>query len=164
MHRLRTLFAALRRSLRWGWALRHNYEWDYYALLEMEVLKLKELLHNFENHGYHDEGCETYAPKMKSLRLAIKLGDLLLTDNYQKFYNLHYAKWGAVEMGTEEILDGPGKGNFRCTWTRDGKPHKPSPEERHEFIEAIEADLRVERQHRRRFYAIIAKYGPSWWD
>ena len=86
-YELKPKYEAVLRGLRWGWRLRYNYEWDSGFLLEIEVLKLKELLHNFEHHGHHDPECENYAPKMKSLRLAIKLGDLLINDDYMKYHN-----------------------------------------------------------------------------
>jgi hypothetical protein len=158
---VKVLIAQCRRFVRWGWRLRNNVEWDYYALLELEVLKLRELLHNFETYGSHDPACPSYGPKMKSLRLAIKLGDLLLRDSYLKFVEAHYAKWGRpkIVFKPEES-----KITSKLEWERDGKPHKPSAQETTELREAWEADHRREQKHRRWFYAIIREHGQRWWD
>jgi hypothetical protein len=163
-YEVRAFYQMVRRALTWGWRLRKSYDWDPGYLLEMEVQKLKDMLYYIEIHGIHDPDCETYKPKMKSLRLAIKLGDLLLKDEYTKFYDLHTKAWGETEMAWEEILEGPSKGNYKLYWTRDKKRVEFSEQEKAELSIAWEKDARREQKHRDLFYRIIATHGQRWWD
>ena len=76
---------------KFGWS---NYDFDHAYLLEIQVMKLKRMLDCFENYGHHCHTCPNYKPKMKSLRLAIKLGEKLRTDAYQKFLDIYLKKYG----------------------------------------------------------------------
>lgn len=158
------IYNMCKRAVVWGYRLRNSYPWNSGALLEMEVMKLKELLDFFENHGYHDPECETYKPKMKSLRLAIKLGDLLLNDEYTKYYDLYIKTWGETHCEFEEIVAGRFKGNYRLIRLRDGKVWEPCEKEKAELDEAWKKDARRQQKHRRWFYGIIAQHGERWWD
>lgn len=156
MRYIRLQYERICRMLYWGWAMRDNYDFDSGFMFDMEVLKLKRLLWVFENEGHHWEECEKYAPKMKSIRLAIKIGDKLLEDRYMKHYDLHVAKWGRITHHSEPI---PGSPNFKMVPSRE-----MSDKERKEFLEAFETDDRIRARHRRWFYDIIKVHGERWWD
>lgn len=136
-------FKKLKRAIAFfiiGW---NNFDWDHAYLMELEVFKLKRLLYEFENFGYHSPECKNYKPKMKSLKLAIKLGEMLSEGDYFKFTGLHYKKWNRpVDL-----------------WT-----YKMQEDEKNEFLEAANKDDRIEAKHRRWFYNIIRDYGRYWWD
>ena len=97
---------------------------------------------------------------MKSLRLAIKLGQKLMAHDYAEAYDRHYQKWGRVEM-TFRAQD---SGTSLVEWRRGGKLHKPCEVEKAELLAAFKADDEAEARDRRLFYSIIALYGPRWWD
>jgi len=119
------------------------------------------MLYAFEKYGYHDPECDTYKPKMKSLKLAIKLGERWMRGDYYRFHDLHEQKYGKIELGWESI---PGSNNSKSISLKNGKKYERSIEERIEFLEAHFADEREQEKHRRLFYNIINKYGRYWWD
>lgn len=163
---VKSFYQSIVRGIKWGYKLRYNYPWDYHFLLEFEVMKLKELLHYFENYGHHSEDCKQYKPKMKSINLAIKLGTKLLDDDYHKFYNLHYKKWGEIEIKFEKVPNETFDNEpvYRMVSYRNGQPVKENEQEKTELREAMKADDRMKERHRRWFYDIISKHGERWWD
>jgi hypothetical protein len=98
---------------------------------------------------------------MKSIRLAIKLGELWLKGDYYRFHNLHNKKYGDTEIGWEPI---PNSTNSLMITLKDGKKYERSEEERLSFLESHVADEREKEKHRQLFYKIIVKYGRLWWD
>lgn len=139
----------------------NSYDFDSYYIVELEVFKLKRMLYLFENHGHHSESCENYKPKMKSIRLAIKLGERYMNRDYFRFYDIHNKKWGKTEMGFEPI---EGSTHFLMITLKNGSKYERSEQETKELLESSYADDREKDRDRRNFYRIIEKYGRLWWD
>lgn len=151
-----------------GW---HNYDFDYSCVHDLMLFKLKRLLHCFEKYGYHSEECSNYKPKMKSLKLTIKLLEKYCKNDYTKFYDLHERKWGP---STIKWIPTDIKGNdcdeedpkfFRFTSSRPKALTDEDIElEKKEFREAYDADEREQEKHLRLAYQIMIKYHRYWWD
>jgi hypothetical protein len=139
----------------------NSHDFDDYYLVELEVFKLKRMLYLFENHGHHCPTCDTYIPKMKSIKLAIKLGEKWLNSDYFRFWDLHNKKYGDTEIGWESI---PNSTNSLMITLKDGKKYERSEEERKSLIDSHRKDEREKEKHRQLFYKIIAKYGRYYWD
>jgi len=141
-----------------GW---NNVDFDSEALTEMEVFKLKRLLYLFENYGYHSETCINYKPKMKSLKLAIKLGERFLTHDYSRFTAAHDKKYGKLDTDFERI---EGSDYYRMIDIKNGVKYTKTEEEVKDMLDSYRADEREQMRDRRNFYRIIEKYGRHWWD
>lgn len=158
---VRHIYRKVVRSLQFAKIGYNSFDFDDYYLFELEVFKLKRMLHLFENHGHHDESCDKYKPKMKSIRLAIKLGERYMTRRYFRFYDLHDKKWGKTEMGFEPI---EGSDHFLMITLKDGVKYERTDQENKELLEAVTKDDNEKLRDRRNFYKIIEKYGRYWWD
>lgn len=147
---------------KFGWL---NYDFDYSALHELTLFKLKRFLYCFENYGYHSEECENYKPKMKSLKLAIKLLEKYLADG-NRFLDMHDKKWGPLETWTEKAEYDENYGQL-CRWLskRPGAiTEEQKEQERIEFRNAYDADDREKNKYLALAYKIIIKYNRYWWD
>jgi hypothetical protein len=136
--------------------MRDNHDWDAGYLMQMEVLKLKRMLKHFEGpDSHHSPDCENYKPKMKSLRLAIKLGERYLADDYYK---------STVNFEMDIKLYSKDDKLYQIVWI-DVDTGQPATKEKLEAWRA-EYDRADEKQERDRslFYRIIEKYGNYWWD
>lgn len=164
---IRQYYRKICRSLafaRIGW---DNFDFDYRPLVELELFKLKRMLHLFENSGYHSEECPNYKPKMKSIRLAIKLGERWLNHDYCKFHDLHEKKWGKLQTNLDNPLpeDYTPEGNLRWrSWRNGAKTEEEKRQEHLEFFEAVRKDDRLEERDIKNFYKILAKYSRYYWD
>lgn len=151
-----------------GWL---SYDFDYMPLHEAALFKLKRMLYCFENYGHHAETCENYKPKMKSIKLAIKLLEKYCKNDYTRFYDMHEKKWG---KSTCDFVPVDVEGNivpkeeakyFKFNSSRpNAQTEEEKAQERKEFLEAYNADEREQEKHLRWAYAIITKYHRYWWD
>jgi hypothetical protein len=145
----------LKRMIYWAWALRNSHDWDHTELLKMEVLKLKRMLQVFESpNSYHSPECENYKPKMKSLRLAVKIGELLLKgDFYSKNFNVDHTCTPANE-----------KGFLGFTAVHKDTRIPLTEEELSAYYNRLRLISTRETQLSQTFYKIITKYHQYWWD
>lgn len=141
--------------LYWGWAMRHNHDWDYEHLLEVNVLKLRRMHALFSSpDSYHSPDCINYLPKMKSLRLALKLGQRILDDKYDDH----------LVNNVDVRFEPNGDTTYIMVLVDSKTKRKLTDEElkvRHELW--ARADRRKDRD-RKIFYSILAKYSIYWWD
>jgi hypothetical protein len=139
----------------------NNYDWDDGYLHQLVLFKLKRMQYEFIHNGYHAEECVNYKPKMKSLKLAIKLMERVVKHDYNRFLDIHYAKWGQPRYVFEPYKDGMSK---MTTIIDSVKTEEDEITERNERIEAYNRDDRIEARDLRLAYAIIGKYSKYWWD
>lgn len=138
-----------------------NYDWDDFYLFKLEVFKLKRMLDVFENHGHHSPTCNNYKPKMKSIRLAIKLGERYMNHRYFRFHDMHEKKYGKTEFGSEPI---EGSDCSLMITLKNGVKYERTKLETEDMMEAYRKDRAEEERDRVNFYKIIIKYGRYWWD
>ena len=138
---------------RLGW---NNYDWDHAYLLEVMIFKMKRMQKACFEEGHH---VPEKLPE-QSLRLAIKLGEKLLKDDYHYHSTLHSEKWGELEFieKTDE------SGRKYTGMGRSGVSPEQEDQERAEAMEAYRKDDSVKARDSRWFYSIIQKYNESWWD
>lgn len=149
-----------------GW---NNRDFDNFYVDQLVLFKLKRLEYNFVNFGHHSEDCENYPPKMKSLRLAIKLLKLYCNeDKNRMFMDAHDKKWGEADWQSEKVEgseDKPGGPYYRMLVNRVGAVTEEQKEqERKEFVDAYDKDERRHERLRATAYKIMIKYGHYWWD
>jgi len=142
-----------------GW---NNKDFDDGFLLQLEVYKLKRMLHLFKNYGNHCEDCENYKPKMKSIKLAIKLGERVINHNYRRFYDMHVHKYGKIQYEFEPT--DATKQYYQMILIKNNKKYERTQDEIDDLINARSTDEREQGRDRRLFYRIIEKYGRYWWD
>lgn len=143
----------------WAWALRHNYDWDSHFALEVLVLKLRRMEHYFVREGYHDPACSNWKPKMKSLRLALKLGDRLLKSEYGQHIEAFERSHGTIGHRFERVPD-----TSYSTMRMTVGGIDATEAQMKAWHAAWAADERREERDRHLFYKIVAKYSPYWWD
>lgn len=146
-----------------GWL---NYDFDADYVHELVLFKLKRMEYTFIHHGYHSEECENYIPKMKSLKLCIKLLDIYCNDKSAIHMNHHTRQWGELKMYTvkAEISETYGQ-LFKIISER---PFAVTKEEKGREREgsriAYEADHNRNERILATAYKIVAKYHRHWWD
>lgn len=145
----------IERMAYWAWALRDSHDWDHVDLLKMEVLKLKRMLAEFESpKSYHSPTCENYKPKMRSIRLAIKLGDILISGD-------RFAK----DLGVDYIFTPSGEDRFLTMTPVHADTRVPLSEpELATYHERLRLMGVREDELSQTFYKILAKYHRYWWD
>jgi len=150
----------LRRSwayARFGW---DNYDFDgAYALraLSFKLKRLQRLL--LDGHVIQDEA------SLKSLRLAIRLLDRLVEDDYNYFLHCHNLKWYDTEYpphGFEKVNDG--RGCSRMVFPSESLPENKQAQEHEEHVAAWAADEKLKNRDKRWVFSIIEKYYEHWWD
>lgn len=149
-----------------GWS---NGDFDNGYLNELILFKLERMLYFFEHKGYHSTECINYKPKMKSLKLAIKLLKKINKDHYLMFSNLHDKKWGEqVVTYVPHLYDNSNKKNIKTYKMEFTVENADTPEkqkiERQERLDAYRADDRLKQKDVKRVFNIIAKYSEYWWD
>ena len=153
---------------RFGWL---NYDFDYSCIHELLLFKLKRMVYVFETYGYHSEECSNYPPKMKSIKLTIKLLEKYCNNDYSRFLDMHEKKWGPR---TVKHIPVDALGNIvpreEAKYFRFKTSHKNAvtdaeiKQEREEFLKAYDKDEREKEKHLRWAYEIITKYHRYWWD
>jgi hypothetical protein len=148
-----------------GW---NSHDFDHVYIDEFLLFKLKRMYKCFIN-GYHSETCENYKPKMKSIKLVIKLLNLYLNDEerYFKFYNLHNKKWGTKTRKTipADIDEDGYVLSYRVTFEHDKKlTEEEKIQEKKELLESFKKDERRRQRDISLIYKIIGKYNLYWWD
>lgn len=152
---VRRLGESIARACYWGWALRHNHDWDYAYLDHIMLLKLRRMHRLMAgSESMHDPSCQNYAPKMRSLKLALKLAERLQADKY--YANVKYPIDFKLEPATEKY--------FKMVQIN---PATKMPATKLYLQLALEEWARLDRRQdrdRQIMYRIIAKYGTYWWD
>jgi hypothetical protein len=156
---VRRFCSSVKRACYWGWALRNNHDWDHGYLDTMVALKLRRMLNaQVGPQSYHDPECKNYLPKVRSLKLAVKLAERLQADKYHESpkYPLDYT-FERTER-TEEYA------TFEMVAQNPFRKEKASELYlRLAMDEYARLDRREDRD-RQIMYRIIAKYGTFWWD
>lgn len=150
---------SIARACYWGWALRDSHDWDHGYLDRIVALKLRRMLTaQLGPQSYHSPECPNYLPKVRSLKLAVKLAERLQADKYHDNpkYPLDYT---FKRMGhTDEYA------TFQMVLQNPVRKEKAS--ELYLKLAMDEFARKDRRQDRDRaiLYRIIAKYGTYWWD
>lgn len=138
--------------------LQFDYDFDSHGLFRIIEYKLKRLQDCLvDGHLVHD------SKDLKALKLAVKLAGRLKEDKYEMlFYDRHEKKWGKLIDWTTPI-----RGSTNVRWhARRPKAitKKQKEQEVKDFRESCESADRMMRREERNLYAILLKYGRSWWD
>jgi hypothetical protein len=149
----------VKRLYQWYVNVFHNdFDFDFhcvFAILEYKLKRIKACL---------DNGYAIQEPKdLKALNLAIKLAGRLKEDNYDSVASDRIvAKWGEWRFWTTPYGD---KG---CSQMHSTYANIKTPEDEEECLadrraSYIATDKKTKREERN-LYAIMHKYGRSWWD
>jgi hypothetical protein len=147
------------RACYWGWTLRDSHDWDHGYLDTMVALKLRRMLDaQIGPQSYHSPECPNYLPKVRSLKLAVKLAERLQADKYNDSpkYPLDF-KFEQTEKSQKQVT-------FQMV------PYNPARKEKaSELYQKLALDEWARHDRRRDrdrqiMYRIIAKYGTFWWD
>lgn len=143
-----------------GW---ENYDFDACYLIEVMVFKLKRLY-----IGCTDDAVAIHEDEhLQALRLAIRLGEKLRTDDYSYFMDCHNKKWGELDLIEIPLPDDTYPEYGRAYEIRSCRPNvteENKEQERQEFLTAVDSDDAIRKRDSRWFFAIIDKYHPFWWD
>ena len=150
----------VRRLWQWYWAVfKNDYDFDFNCMFSIIEYKLKRIQRCLDNGHSVQEPKDT-----KALKIAIKLAGRLKEDKYEeRSYDRIDKKWGASKHWVEPCNDG--SGNMRMKTSR---PKVNTPEEKEQEWADIKASHescynRMKREEKW-LYAIMHKYGRSWWD
>lgn len=161
IYKIRAFIEAIKRAYAYAKLGYGNYDFDALSIENYLLFKLQRVEHCIIN-GDTDLTVEDGPKKMKALRICIKILKKLTSEKYNRFSNLHEAKWGELVV-TFEPNDG--KLSSRMLFSR---PNAITPEqieqETKEQIEAMYADDREERRYRKLLYTLINTYIRTWWD
>ena len=138
-----------------GW---NNYDFDAGYLIDLIVFKLKRLL-----AGLTDKDAFSVQEEqtIKSLKLAIKVGERLHKDAYTYAYNRHEKKWGHLQVDFEPNENG--SGSIMKT-RRDNVTDADKEQEKIEILAAFESDDAAQTRDARLFFGIINAHYKAWWD
>ena len=152
----------------WAFAMfgRENYDFDGAYLIALIVFKLKRIQRCLVN----DAMCDHEPKTLQALRIAIRLGDRLSDEHYDRAMNRHNKKWGEPET-TFEPASSPRFGGQHAglsgsimVTNRQNVTPATTEQERQEFMAAIDADEATQTRDARWFFAIINQQYPMWWD
>jgi hypothetical protein len=151
----------------WAFAMfgRENYDFDGAYLIALIVFKLKRIQRCLVN----DSVCFHEPKTLQALRIAIRLGDRLSGEHYDRAMNYHNKKWGEPKTTFEPAGEFEGgkfagqSGSIMVTNRRNVTP-ATAEQERQEFMAAIDADEATQTRDARWFFAIINQHYPMWWD
>lgn len=144
---------------------RENYDFDGAYLIALIVFKLKRIQRCLIN----DSVCSHEPKTLQALRIAIRLGDRLSGEHYDRAMNRHNKKWGEPETTFEpagEFEGGKfaGHGVSIMVTNRRNVTPATTEQERQEFMAAIDADEATQARDARWFFAVINQHYPMWWD
>lgn len=134
-----------------------DYDWAY--LDELVIFKMKRILKQLEKDSsfvcYEDSD-------LKSLRLAIKIGERLSGDYFEYPYNRFVQKWGPLDWIQLE----PTKEGNRVSTIKFRKVTSPTLEERCDAQQRIAMDKieKLNTKYNRLFSNILLKYKHRWWS
>lgn len=172
--KIKRFFKGLKRGFAFFKIGFNNHDWDYDYLHELVLFKLKRMYYEMENFGYHSPKCSNYKPKMKSLKLTIKLLERYIAGDDKHYCGpllRHDEKWGEmktwsvpVDSAGNEIPEKEAK-LFRWMTSRPNAiTEEEKEQERKEFLEAFRLCDTLKQRDIRNVYHIIAKYHNYWWD
>ena len=171
----RRTYIKLRRSLDFAIMGYNNYEWDHHYLNKLVLFKLKRFHKAFTGpRSMHSPDCDNYKVKMKSLVLAIKIGEKVVNGEYMRFYDLHGKKWGESKTWTtpmdKDHKDLPEERSDEAEFFRmhSSRPNANTAEEKEmehrEVMLSLAKDHREEQRDIELLYRIVGKYNQYWWD
>lgn len=140
---------------RFGWG---NYDFDAGYALKLLEFKLKRLQNCLLTSNAHTPDKQT----TQSLRLAIKLLQRLVKDEYSYFYAQHNLKWFGKKHPDIEFE--PVEGGSLLRSKRTELPEEQQAQETAEIRAAFDADDALKTRDKQWLFAILAKYYEYWWD
>jgi hypothetical protein len=158
-------FETIKRFFFWGWKLKKSFEWDSHYLLEVMLIKMKEMHDGFEKYGCGvwctDPTSEDYV-KMKSLKLCIKLLERISKDEYfEKHCDILDEKYGEFTTDFEPI---EGSKNVTLVFKLNGIDSKEVEGYHEEMRERMEIADRRKNRDFKIFSELFQRDIFSWWD
>jgi len=154
-----TVYTKISRSIAFamlGWG---SYDWDSHYLIEVMQFKMKRIRIALINGIAVLENNE-----IKSIDMAIKIGDRLIADNYFRFSNMHSKKWGELVTTYTPYSRENISGSVVSFSRPKANTEEEIEQEKKENREAYLADEREKSRDIKLYFTIISKYYQYWWE
>lgn len=153
-------YELIAKTLGWYWnVFRTDFDFDFHSIFSIIEYKLKRVEKALLN------GCAIHEPKdMKALSVVIKLAGRLKNESYDmESYDRLEKKWGKMISWFTPCEGRPDLSTWHTKHEKENTPEdKVQCWEDRKTLWASAEKKRVRDE--RNFYAILQKYGRSWWD
>jgi len=139
-----------------GWG---SYDWDSHYLIEVMQFKMKRIRVALINGIAVLEKNE-----IKSLDLAIKIGDRIMEDKYFRYNDMHSKKWGELVTTYTPYSRENISGSVVSFSRPKANTEEEIEQEKKENREAYLADEREKSRDIKLYFTIISKYYQYWWE